>query len=76
MTGLVYTAVIATILAALGGLGWLIKDWLHIRAADEAKDQKIAAKDETIERILKEKSSAEQIHKNRPVSDFDTSGRL
>jgi hypothetical protein len=62
--------------AGLSGLAYLIRDWLRIRANEDAKDSEIAVKDETIKRILKEKESVEQIHKNRPVSDFDTSGRL
>jgi hypothetical protein len=73
---LLWTIAGLLVTALLSGLAYLIRDWLRIRANEGAKDSEIAAKDETIKRILKEKESAERIHASRPISDFDTSGRL
>jgi hypothetical protein len=76
MTGLVYAIAGLFVTAALGGLAWLIRDWLRIRAGEGAKDQAIAAKEETVKRILREKDAEEQIHRDRPGSVADAIEQL
>ena len=68
--------VAAVVAALLGGAGWLLRSYIHLASSVGEKDSEIAANDETIKRILKEKQSEERIHASRPISDFDNSGRL
>ena len=68
--------VAAVVAALLGGAGWLLRSYIHLASSVGEKESEIAAKDETIKRILKEKASEERIHASRPISDFDNSGRL
>ena len=70
-------AIIGTIVVTvLGGLGWLVLDWMKIRSESKAKDIEIEAQSARADRILKEKEAENEIRKNRPVSDIDLSRRL
>ena len=76
MSALLYTIAGLIVTALLSGLAYLIRDYFRIRAAEGAKDSEIAAKDETIKRILKEKEAYEDVHKTRALTGSDAIDRL
>jgi hypothetical protein len=76
MSGPLYVIAGLLATAAIAGVGFLIREYLRLSVEAGKEHAETEAQTARADRILEEKESAEQIHKNRPVSDFDTSGRL
>ena len=62
------------ITAALAGLGWLIRDYLRIRADEGEKDHRIARAEETTKRVGQDVQDSQEVRQsvsNMPDTELD-----